>query len=240
MKNLLILCLLFFQVSCATKYVIPGNRFMTPETQGTGFMAGQQIEVQQTDAVEGTLHFDENSKMDGVSYTADTKTGFLFSNSLFERLDLLWSHTGSGNSMFGAKVQILGDTKATRTEGHKLAISGTFGSNEHETDDAAVEFRLSGKEYMLMYGYRFNEYSMLYSSFSHASYDFSGIINSSYAGLNGTRPESNTLARGIYAGGELNFSSLFIKVECGYQQLITTESPNFSHVVSGFAVGFGW
>lgn len=236
MKLHLLICLLFLS-SCATKYLIPGNRFITPESQG-GALSGQ-FELQQTGANLLKFNTKNGSVNDGVVYEDVTRMGYLLSGSLFEQIDFIWSHTGSANSMIGGKFQFIGASRTGNGTGHKASIAALFGGNEHETDDESVEFDLSGKEYILLYGYRISENVFPYASFSWATYDFSGKIHSKDA-LNGQRPEYVTESSSLSLGVELSFESIFAKLEATYQQLKTDHTKDKERLAVGYSIGFNW
>lgn len=230
------MALTLFQVGCATKYIVPGNRFMTPESQGG--VLNSSVEFQQPSANQLTADVRNGSVEDGVITEEISRTGFSAALALLEPVDLFWTHTGGGNSLLGAKYQFLGPTKAAKGAGHKMAISAAFGGNEHETDTKdKVEFKLNGQEFQLLYGYRFSELILMYANWAYASYDFSGEVSSSDSVINGLKPEFETRVNSIYTGLELNLSSFFVKAECGYQQLKTTDTKDFSHFIFGYALG---
>jgi hypothetical protein len=237
MRATLILCLLFF-AGCATKYIIPGNRFTSPETQG-GIFRGQ-AEFQQSSASQLAVDVSNGSITDGVTYQDVTRSGFLLSNSLFDQFDIIWSHTGSANSMMGGKFQVLGGSRSSKSAGHKLSLGLLGGGNDHETDDHSVEFNLSGLEYLLVYGYRITENFLPYVGLSHAKYTFSGKINSSDPTLDGLRPEYVSVAQSLNGGIEFSLDALFAKVEMTYQQLKTDKTADRTRFMFGYSVGYQW
>lgn len=237
MKTILFLSL-FLTVGCATRYIVPGSRFITPETQG-GSIRGQ-IEFQQAGATQLTADTSQGSVDEGVTYQETTRSGFLLSGSFFEQFDMFWSHTGSAPSMVGAKFQFLGTSRTANGAGHKMSVAASFGGNEHETEDESVEFELSGQEFMLLYGYRINEFIFPYSSFSLGRYQFEGKVRSSDPVLDGLRPEYSTQARSLNGGVEFSFEAFFVKVEATYQQLITTDTKDENHLTYGYSMGFSW
>jgi hypothetical protein len=223
---------------CATKYILAGNRFITPETQG-GALNGT-IEVQKTGATQLTVNINQSNNVEGAVIITTARTGFLYNTSFFEQFDFVWSHTGSGNSMLGGKFQFIGPSRTANGAGHKFALAGLFGGNNYETDDKAVKFTLGGTEYLAIYGYRLNESVLFYSSFSYADYLFKGKITSSNPTLNGQRPNLNTRIRALYAGIELTYQAVFLKVESGYQELVTTDTKDFTHTITGVSFGYAW
>lgn len=236
MKLLLFLSL-YLLGGCATKYIVPGNRFITPETQGGAFKGA--IEFQQAGATQLTVDTSQGSVEDGVNYAETTRSGFQFNNSIFESFDFVWAHTGSANSMLGAKLQVMGASRDANGAGHKLSIAALFGGNEHETDDESVEFELGGKEFLIIYGYRINESILPYLGISLASYDFVGKINAS-GPLNGAEPKLTTSAKGLNLGTEFSMNAFFAKVEATYQTLATTDTKDKDRFMFGYSVGFSW
>jgi len=231
--------LLFLQVGCATKYIIPGSRFMTPESQGGGL--NSQFEFQQATATQLTADVTGNTVDNGVEYESIPRTGFAFATSLLDQFDLFWTHTGGANSLLGAKYQFLGASRTAKGAGHKMAVTAAFGSNEHETDDSdAVEFELGGKELQLLYGYRFSEIILAYTNLSYANYTFTGEIISKDPAINGLKPDYETKVTSLYGGLEFSVAAFFAKLECGYQQLATTDTKDESHFIYGYSLGVTW
>ncbi|MFL5783217.1 MAG: hypothetical protein ACJ76H_01325 [Bacteriovoracaceae bacterium] len=236
MKLFLLGALLLF-TGCATKYMLPGNRFITPETQGEAFRG--QMEIQKTSGTEVSIDTKNNTVDEGVLYNTVSRSGFLFSNSFFDRFDLVWSETSSANSMIGGKFQFLGGSRVSKSVGHKLALAALVGSNEHETDDKLVTFTLGGSEYMLLYGYRFLPEIMMYSSLSQANYNFKGQIHGSGA-LSGQRPNINSQILSVSGGLEGNIDIVFAKLELTYQSIMSSKTNYYSHYITGLSIGLQW
>ncbi len=218
--------------------MLPGNRFLTPETQGEAFRG--QIEIQKTTGNEVSIDTRNNSVEEGVLYTEVSRTGFLYSNSIFNQFDLFWSHVAGANSMLGAKFQFMGESRVQNSVGHKLAIAAAIGSNEHETDDGVVEFTLGGQEYMFLYGYRFMEEIMAYTSLSQANYLFEGKVTSSNSSLNGLRPNINSKIISLSGGFEASVNPVFAKLEFTYQSIDSDKTKAFTHYITGLSVGVSW
>ena len=225
---------LLFLTSCATKYIIPGNRFMTPETQGGAFRSS--IEIHQSTANTLKADVSEGNVDNGVEYSVSGRTGFAYAASFLEQVDLFWTHTGGANSLLGAKYQFMGASKLANGAGHKMALSFAMGGNEHETEGKpTVEFDLSGQEFQLLYGYRFNEIVLLYSNLSYSRYNFDGKITS--GDLKGLKPSFESKFYSLYAGMELAVGIFFVKGECGYQEMNTTDTKANGNFLFGYAVG---
>ena len=217
--------------------MLPGNRFLTPESQGEAFRG--QVEVQKTTGNELSIDTRNNSIDDGVLYSEVSRTGFLLSNSLFDKLDLYWSHTAGANSMLGGKFQFMGGSRVAKATGHKLAIAAAIGSNEHETDDGVVEFTLGGQEYLILYGYRFVEEFLLYSSLSQGNYQFDGEINRS-GPLDGLQPKINSRVMSLSGGMEASVNPVFAKLEFTYQSIDSDKTKAYTHFITGLSIGFAW
>lgn len=222
---------------CATKYVLPGNRFLTPETQGEAFRG--QVELQKTTGSELSLDTRNNRTDEGVLYAEVARTGFLLSNSFFDRFDVFWSHIASGNSLLGGKFQFLGGSRVSKELGHKLALAAAIGSNEHETDDGVVEYTLGGQEYMLLYGYRWLPEILTYASVSQAQYNFDGIVRTSGA-LNGQRPKVDSRILSFSGGLEGSIDMVFAKLEFTYQTIDSDETKPYTRVITGLSLGVSW
>ncbi len=239
MKRLITFFFLLVQVGCATQYIVPTNRFMTPESQGGAF--NSQIEFQQTSGNQLTADLSNASVKDGVTDTLISRSGFFFATSFFDSFDLYWSHTGSSVSLFGAKFQFLGGSKTSKSNGHKMAFTAAVGGNKHQIDgNPSVSFEMQATEYQLLYGYRFSELILLYSNLSYARYLFNGSISSSDPTINGLKPSYDTKSYAFYEGLEFDLWSFFLKVEVGYQQLQTSYTKDLSQFIYGYSVGMTW
>lgn len=234
--KILLLFTLLFQAGCATKYIVPGNRFLTPESQGGAFRG--QAEFQQTSANQLAIDTSNGSVDDGVKYNDISRSGFLVSNSIFDPFDLYWSHIGGANSMVGAKFQFMGGSRTSNSVGHKMSVAAAVGGNEHETDDKSIEFDLSGKEYMLLYGFRFSPNILTYSTFSYSVYKFDGDVKK--GPLTGQDPKFETSIKSLSGGAEFSINPFFAKLEATYQQLETTDSNNKSRFIFGYSLGMSW
>lgn len=236
--KLILLLSLYFLVGCATKYIVPSNRFITPEAQGVAFSG--QFEFQQTKANQLMVNTSAGNADEGVFYSDINRAGFLLSTSLFDQFDFYWSHAGTANSMLGGKYQFIGAPRTAKGAGHKMSLAVAFGGNEHETEDETIEFELSGKEVLLLYGYRINEHILPYTSFSYAAYDFTAKIKSSNPVLNGLEPDISTTVMSLSGGFEFTLEMFFAKLEATYQQLTTENSKDRSNLAIGYSIGLSW
>lgn len=210
---------------------------MTPETNGGAFKG--QFEIQQTSANQLALSIPQ-STVEGVVYGTVPRTGFMYSNSFFEAFDLYWSHIASANSLLGGKLQIIGGSKATKSAGHKMSLAAAIGSNEHESEDGAVEFKLGGNEYLVIYGYRFNETIMIYSHLARSVYTFDGTYQGSNPALRGLEPKVKTTSTALSGGGEVSFGPFMGKLEGTYQMLESSGTEKLTHFLFGWTLGYSW
>jgi hypothetical protein len=208
---------------------------MTPESQGGAF--NSSIELHQSAANQLTADVSNGSVKDGVTQTITKRTGFEVQTSLMDQLDLFWTHTGGGNSLLGGKFQFAGTSKTAGGAGHKMALSLAMGGNKHETETKSVEFELTGQEYQLLYGYRINEYFLFYSNLAYSRYNFAAEIHSKNPFINGLKPEYETTVYSLYGGMEVSLGFFFVKLESGYQQMMTTYTDVQNNFIFGYAMG---
>lgn len=238
-KVLLLFFILFgFLGGCATKYIVPGNRFMTPETLGDSFRG--QFDFQQTSANQLVVDTSSGDVDNGVLYSDISRSSFFYANSFFDQFDLYWSHLGGSNSIIGGKFQFYGESRARLTTGHKFSMALGFGGNEHETEDKTVEFNLSTSEILALYGFRMNPFFMPYGSFSFSQYDFKGKLKVADPALNGLKPHFKTKIYSLSGGVEVSYYALIIKIESTFQQLETTKTKDKNRLIFGYSVGLNW
>lgn len=231
------LSFLLLLTGCATKYIVPGNRFMTPETNG-GALRGQ-AEIQQTTGQQLKIDASKGTVTNGVTYSALPRTGFQVSNSFFEPFDLYWTHIGGGNSLLGGKFQFMGGSRTSKAVGHKLAAAASIGGNEHEPEDKSILFKLSGREFLLIYGYRLSEFILPYFSFSQAQYDFNGTIKKDPV-LAGMKPHYTTVIWSFSPGMEFSYGPVVAKLEGTYQRLKTSNTKTKDNMIFGWSLGYAW
>lgn len=232
------LFVLGFLGGCATKYVVPGNRFMTPETLGDAFHG--QFEIQQTSGNQLVINTSNGDVDSGVFYSDISRSGFFYANSFFDQFDLYWSHLGAGNSMIGGKFQFVGDSRLRLTTGHKFSMAASIGGNEHELEDKSVEFKLSATEILALYGFRVNPFILPYASLSYAQYDFKGKLRVSDPALNGLKPELETKITSLSGGIEISYYALVMKIESTFQQLETSKTKDKKRLIFGYSIGANW
>jgi hypothetical protein len=197
------------------------------------------VEIQQTSAEQLKIDASQNTVTNGVTYSNISRTGFQASNSFFDSFDLYWTHVGGGNSMIGGKFQPIGGPRIANAAGHKLAFAASIGANEHEPEDKSILFKLSGREFLAIYGFRFSENFLPYFSVSQAQYDFNGTIKKDPV-LAGMKPHYRTTIWSFSPGMELSYGPVVAKVEGTYQRLKTTDTKIKDNIVFGWSLGYAW
>lgn len=234
MKNLILVFFSFVISGCASRYLLPGPRLITPEAQGGDFKTS--IELSKTTGhllkLKGGYEY-----IEGVAYSDLPRTGYQLSTGLFERFDFIWSHQASANSLVGGKYQMLGSTRGGGT-GSKLALAYLVGGNEHESDAKDIEFKLNAQEFWAIYGYRLNPMFMPYSSLSFGKYNYKAQIKRGY--YQGEKPRIHSDLYSWMIGGELNIEGFFLKLETGFQLLESTKTRDKWASRTGFSAGYSW
>lgn len=234
MKTLFLLITLLLLSGCATRFILPSQRFLSPEVQGGGLKS--TIEIQKTTAHLARLKGgDEGIK--GLAYDEISRTAYQFSTGLFDQFDLVWSHIGSANSLIGGKYQFIGSAKGGG-EGHKLSLAYLVGGNEHESDNKDIEFRLNAQEFWGIYGYRMNPFLMPYASFGLGLYKYRGHIKKGY--YSGERPKIKSDLYMSSVGVELNYQSISLRIESGFQLIESSRTSDKWAMRTGFGLGYSW
>lgn len=235
-----ILILLLICSGCATKYVLPGNRFISPESVGGGLKV--QAEIQQQSAKLATLDVSGGQTNNRLQYTDQNRMGYFFGVSFFEQMDFLWYQTASSVSFIGTRIQLIGGSKASKASGHKLSITAAIGGNEHEIDngDPKIEFDMSGQDFSIIHGYRINEYVMFYDTLSLTNISFDGTLKSKDSFFDGLEVNSSIKMMGVYAGMEFSYNQVMAKLECGYQTIEAKHTPNRSGIKIGYSFGYNF
>lgn len=234
MRNLVLLSFTLLLTSCATRFILPTQRFIGPEVQGGALKTS--IEVQKVTAHEAKLK-GTNDGIEGVKYDDLSRMGYQLSTGLFERLDLVWSHLGSGNSLVGGKFQLIGDGRGSGA-GTKLSIAYLVGGNEHENDDKSLDMRLNAQEFWVVGGLRINEFIMPYTSFGYGNYSYKAQIKK--GAFTGEEPRIKSSLYTLMVGAEAQFEGVIFKLETGTQLIESTKTKDKWSYRTGFSLGYGW
>lgn len=234
MKTLLLLITTLILSGCATRFILPSQRFLSPEVQGGGFKSS--IELQKTTAHLARLK-GNNDGINGLAYDEISRTAYQFSTGLFDQFDIIWSHIGSANSLIGGKFQFIGSAKGGG-DGHKLSFAYLVGGNRHESDKKDIEFRLNAQEYWGIYGYRLNPFFMPYFSFGLGQYKYRGHVKKGFYA--GERPRIKSDVYMSSLGLEINYQSVFFRLESGFQLIESTKTNDKWAMRTGFGLGYSW
>lgn len=183
MKN--IFALLFCSVvlsACATKFYIPGNRFLSPESSG-GFGHG--------DFKTGAIGVTDVQVASDMTVTSPDLTPKMNKNSslsaggqfgLFEKFDLYLTGVMGGPNFVGVKYQLLGDpAAAAKAENLSLSLAGgaAFSNSLVKSSSGDVQseskINFSGWEALLLLGYRPMDSILLYAG------PFQTVVNADVA-----------------------------------------------------------
>ena len=240
LRSIFILFVLFFCTSCATKYILPGNRFISPETVGSALRP--QVELQQNSTKMVGVDVTGGQTNNRLLYTDKMRLGYFFGLSLIDQLDFIWYQTASSVSFVGGRLQLIGGSKASNATGHKLAITAAFGGNEHELDktDPKINFTMGAQDYSLIHGYRFTPNILVYESFSRTSMTYDGRLKSNDPTYNGLEVGYRNTLYGLFGGVEFSYNSLMVKLECGYQIIKSTRTPDREGIRLGYAFGYNF
>jgi len=233
MRNFILLFLSFLLSGCASRFILPSQRFLSPETQGGGFKTS--IELHKTTAHEAKLAGGDNG-IEGVSYQDISRSGYQFSSGVFDQFDLVWSHIASGNSLIGGKYQAIGGDRGGN--GTKLSFAYLVGGNTHESDKKDIEFTLNAQEFWGLYGLRINQFFMPYASLGYGKYNYRAKVKKGF--FSGERPRIRSDIYFLMAGGEFNIQGFIFKIETGLQVLETSKTNDKWAYSTGFSLGYGW
>jgi len=239
MRSLLINLFLISLVSCASRFIIPGNRFYTPETQG-GALKGA-VEYSSSTATQLIIDDRNASVEEGLISEKIGRNGTMLSLSVMDPIDLIWTRVNAGSSLLGAKLQFLGTPRSAKAVGHEVAFVGLFGSNKYETDDETIKFTLDVQEYSLVYGYRVTENILPYASITISTYQYDvNLLKGPINGVGTSDPSYTSKVKALNLGSEFSFNMLFVKPELTYQLISTTDSATKTNAIVGVAFGVSW
>lgn len=238
MKNLILLCLLSFLVSCSSTldFHVPTQSFMTPEVVGEtlGFR-GQATFSNSTKfrlaSLEQRAIF--SSQIDVSTEEGTSKDNVLNGTAglgLGNAVELTYRAYADSPDLVGGKVQVWGRDGGKREEGLKASLFGGYG--EARTDDDSLtasnlnngsrtyKSTLDVKSYELgaTVGYRINKFFLTYLSGNYRSSKAEGTLTSS---SNPTVNLSNdAIVRSLQSGLQVNKEKAYILLEGGYAKSI--------------------
>lgn len=229
----ILLFFLFLFTSCATEldYRLPLNRMMTPETSGGGLKFHGKAKYVSTEKVTlggiGDSVFGDSTVSTEKAIRDVHSIGVAGNLGVHERVDLYLDSTYDTNTMFGAKVQLLGKGFESRENGtFLLSIAGGFGSGDGnegalEIDGSSAntgEMDVTSFEYMLSAGYRKDQKMMYYLTLYRSLHDIEASLKQNGVTLqNGSisgRAEMSAANVGVHMTNDEG--NIFGQVEAGY------------------------
>ncbi len=209
---------------------------ISPEAIG----GGAEIEFQRVGYSEARLDF-AGGKTDNALLMGDPVSNrtLYMGLGVSPTVDIFVRVPQESSSLLGVKVQVLGAPSKVRNNTHQLAFTLAIGS-ERDSFEGTYEIDLKSdvRDYSLIYGFRFTEYALIYSSISVSTYSFEGdITNSGGATLSDDSIDytaSNIL--GGQLGLELGGDSFALKLELAAQKIKWTNSEEKLLYSSGLSI----
>ncbi len=234
MNFVLVLTTIFLLSSCANRYMIAGNRFVSPETLGKRYSF--QVGTIAGDGTNVYLDAKDGKEDNPVSYESLPRFKYMLEGGLGQKFDYYFSQTSGSLGMHNLKWQFLGNPKKSRSHGNKMALSVGYGTGKNKIDDDPdVEFSLNANDISLIHGYRWYRGILFYESLSYTKYGFSSELTSKDQTLDGLSINNSTTVIGLHGGIELAWKHISIKGELGYQKLSTSNTET----KTVFNVGYG-
>lgn len=227
-----LILLMFLASSCATKFRVPVNRMMLPDTVGGAFRG--QFEVGKQGQANGTIDVSKPSPYPFTFKQIDG-TSFLGEMSLANTVDFYWSHTSSSVSLLGAKWQFVGNPLTGGGSGHSMALTGALGGNEHEVDgNPKIEYSFNATDASLIHGYWLTGNWEIFESLGYSTYHIDGKLSGNPSGKLNDRARQLTGA----AGTALVYLPIIVKTEVSYSKLNWSNSKDRDYVAWAFSLGF--
>ena len=189
--------LLFSLVGCATEidFYVPAQRFQTPETNGAGgkfdFSVGQtKSQKISTARVSDPVLFGNNVTLDtATEFNHEKHIATTFSVGLGSQFDIFALGYLDGPSYYGFKFQLLGNSGTKKSDGLKLAVTGSFAYMEEEGNTTKVTVNNNSREYestldvqgydaSVILGYRFNPGFIAYVSGGYSQLSSESVLTS--------------------------------------------------------------
>ncbi|EQC46013.1 hypothetical protein [Bacteriovorax sp. Seq25_V] len=236
MKNLLLLLIALFLVSCSSTldFKVPGNRFQTAETSGKTL--GGKVGIGVGRALRYELGHLYASNIFGETVSIDTEQGVYDSNGLhidaalgiIPEVDFFYTDFHDAASIFGLKWQFLGDLGKDQ-EGHKMAVMGGIGSGSEDKNSFNVttsngstgnlydaHLDLDAREVSLIYSYRSTRNFLSYLNYTYSVYDTTAELNGK--GVASQHIKGKVETHSFLVGVELStgLNGLGVIVESGY------------------------
>ncbi|MCT4643295.1 MAG: hypothetical protein N4A33_13470 [Bacteriovoracaceae bacterium] len=232
MRKVFVFLVCIFLVGCAQRMKLPINRGVSPEVIGVG--AG--LSMGSSGVAHSSLDIDSttNDLSGSVSTSVVRESGYDIQLGVARQFEAFAKFMSETPTLYGVKVQFWGLPKKEKQAGHKMTFTFASGSSTDQYDDSGIEIELASKvqDYSFIYGYRFDEKHLVYSSLSITDYRFKGKIKNpplafTTSRFSYTAKSIKTLAVGSFH----DFSVIGMNLEVALQKLKFTnssEKTNFS------------
>lgn len=249
---LLIISLSAFLFSCSKIRVkTPSSRFISPEAQGKLFNG--QARLEQQGGTEGTADFAGN-RTDNPMELRNNASGpaVALDLGLLDQVDFIIKGNYNAATVYTVKYQIMGDSRMNAKKGNQsLAVSVGYGYetiSETESDSdlfdndngTEAEIEQSIFETSLIYGYRPQDDTLIYTSVQATKQDLNFELTSDTAALNGEKFSLNTWAYGLSAGAIRYFDKYFLNLEVSAQSTDWNHNDAMTYAFLNLALGYKW
>jgi hypothetical protein len=259
MSKILLTSLFLSLCSCASKFFVPGNRFLSSESSGK-FLHG--------DVKSGGIGVTSVQMADDITLASPDLTPKLEKNSaglfalqlgLFSGLDIYANMPFGGPLFTGGKIQLTGDTfREAKAGNFSLSIAGGAAtgtlSQSAEADDIKSESKIKfqGYEAMVIAGLRVTDWTLFYVSpfYTHVSakakLQQTDTTNPAATPTVTAEPDGEGDMRGATVG--LRFGKyFFVSGEASFTEMTwkrknptPLEADKFKNVAIGAALGGAW
>jgi len=196
---------------------------MNPE-----FELGQQGQASSKIDTSGSSPYPLNTSQQRAS-------SYFFGLSIFESLDFTWNHTASAASMVGFRWQFLGNSLRSAGSGHSMAMTASFGGNEHEVEGSPkIDFEVSAYDLSLIHGYWFTSWWQIFEAIGYSSYSIEGELSGTPSGK---ISDTNKQLTGAI-GTALVMAPFKLKTELAYSQLDWSDSKDKNFLSWAVSLGF--
>lgn len=257
-KSLYIALSTCFLMGCAsTKFFIPANRFMIPETGGglgLGEASGGGVGVIGVE-ITPNMNVASPDTTPELSKNSALSTGLQL--GLFSFIDLYYNVAVGAPAAAGLKIQLLGDPKRTAKAGNfSLAVAGggVFGDSKQTSSStsskASSELDFKGWEGMALIGYRPSDIVLFYAgpfqTHVEADIKISRTILSSGVTTVTSEPNGEGDVKGVTVGMRIGYH-FFFNLEVSKTETVWTRneptilaSEKFENVALGISLGGAW
>jgi hypothetical protein len=253
--SLLTLCLISLVfASCAKiKVTTPSSRYISPEAKGKLFSGTARIEQQV--GTEGTLDFVGDSLENPLELRNNvTAPSISLDLGIAEKIDFIIKGNSGAPTVYTVKYQFIGENKKAASKGNKsLALTLGYGqSDESQTEDDDTIFNESSDdlnaeitqalfEVSIIYGYRPQEDTLLYTSIQASKQDISFELKSkTNTNLNVKSFTLNSWSYGASLGAIRYFDTIALNVEISAQRTDWNYNDPMTYAFISAALSKSW